>query len=741
MKMKNKSLIIMVLALSLLAFAGFSQAQQGGTLKGKVIDKNENFSLPTVKVSISGTKKFGVTNADGDFVITDIPAGTYQVVFEVSGYLTETQKNVTIGAGQTVELNISMGMGFAREMTVTARREVESLQRVPQNIEVLTTTALADSPTVNLGQVLNNVTGVDMETFSGNANWGGWIYIDGYGDEYIKKMVDGVDIGEIVANWSQINAYQNDMIDQVEVVKGGTSSVWGANMGGIINIITKRPQNMERPSFTLKGDFSKFGNMNFTGASANPNSGYLYDYSANLMGNYKKFGYMVGLTHNHSDGFVEYAAEKNTSVFAKFGYDFSDKTYLDFLYNRTTLGYQNHAFLTTDLFGPEWPYYWNYKMDMNSTTNVSSLKLSSNVAPALNLEAQLKFYRMSYSDSTDWLAGGAINSPTGEIDTSSYLEQRLGFTVKSSYNPSESFSLVSGVDYYRIKADFTHYISNQPLIYVDSVAPFVNAEYRIGNLGLHAGARYDYDSSFGSQLSPSLGANFNFLKSSLVRLNIARTFKVPPLWYTLGESYVDRILPNPNLRPERAWAYSAGFESQELRYVYVKLSVYYHHMTDGIVEIPAAQEGRLIWANVDKFVRKGYEAELGVMPGFGITAYVSTNYNKHEDTTGGAIITWIPTQTYKSGLKFKSEKMDLMINLRGRWIWWNEDPSLVALFNPHDKRWSFDLKAEKGFALAGSTHLSVFVDLFNLTNTLYWDRSDYPNARRWVQIGFELNFK
>jgi outer membrane receptor protein involved in Fe transport len=378
---------------------------------------------------------------------------------------------------------------------------------------------------------------------------------------------------------------------------------------------------------------------------------------------------------------------------------------------------------------------------MNSTSQVSSLRLSSNISPAVNLEGQLKLYQMKYTGVTEYLEGGAINSPPGTLETSKFEDQRLGFTVKGAYNPSAAFSLVSGVDYYRIKADFTSFIADQPIIYVDTVAPFLNTEYRIGGLGLHAGARFDYDSSFGSQLSPSFGANFNFAKASLVRVNVARTFKVPDLWYTLGESYVDLILPNPNLKPERAWAYSAGFESQELRYVYVKASGYYHRMTNGIVTVPAEIEGRFTWGNATKFIRKGYEAEIGVIPGFGFTAYFATNYNKHENLDEGVVLTWIPTRTYKSGLMYKNDKLDMLLNVRGRWIWWNEDESLVELFTPLDKKWVFDLRASKGFAVTPNTRLAVFLDVFNLTNVLYWDRSDYPNPRRWGQIGLELSFR
>lgn len=59
--------------------------------------------------------------------------------------------------------------------------------------------------------------------------------INGYDDRYSKKIVDGVEIAESVTNWSMLNSYPQEMVDQIEVIKGGFSSVWGANMAGIIN--------------------------------------------------------------------------------------------------------------------------------------------------------------------------------------------------------------------------------------------------------------------------------------------------------------------------------------------------------------------------------------------------------------------------------------------------------------------------------------------------------------------------
>ncbi len=745
MKQTARILSVLFLCFGLLGSAVALQAQEFGTLTGKVVDRNEKVPLPTVRVSIAGVKLYALTGLDGMFTIKNVPVGSHKVVFELSGYVTETLKNVKITMGDTTEVNAVLNQGFAHEVTVTARRAVESLQKVPQNIEVLTETKLDEMPQVNVVAALNQVPGVDVESGSGNTTLGTFMYIDGYDDIYIRKMVDGVDVGEVVGNWSMLNSYPQEMINQVEVVKGGSSSVWGSNMGGIVNVVTKRPKDMTRPEITLRGWYSNFKAMDFAGANAYGNKGDLLNLSVNAIGNIKKFGYMVGYDNNRSDGFVEYGREKSNNIFGKFTFDFNDKTFMDVFFNRNRMKSQNHAFLNLEeMLGPTNPYYWNYDIDMHAVSDVASLKFSTNISPAVNVEAQLKYNRMSLDSTVTYLDGSYYQPAAGTVEVNKYIDQKTGFTVKGAYNPSEAFSLISGLDYYRIKADFTGYIANQPVVYVDTVAPFANAEYRIGNLGLHAGLRYDYDSSFGDQVSPSLGATFNFAKATLLRVNVARTFKVPPLWYTLGESYYDLIMPNPNLKPERAWAYSAGIESQELRYIYVKVSGYYHAMTDGIVRVASEEyEGRYTWGNVSKFTRKGYEAVIGFLTPFGVSGHFGTNYNKHEEKTDdvGTVLTWIPTRTYKTGLKYKNDKWDFFANLSGRWIWWNMDADNAYFFNPHDKKWIFDFRLSKGFTISGGTRMSLFLDIFNLTDQAYWDRSDMPNPRRWGQLGFEIKFK
>lgn len=736
---KRLRVFFMFFSIALLLGPMMVKAQSTGTLKGKVVDAAEKFPLPTVQITVVGKKLYGSTDAEGEYTIPGLAPGTYKINFEVPGYIRETRTDVAINAGETTTLDVSMRMGFSHETTVTARREVTSLQRVPLNVEVLTATEMEEAPTIDVVQALNQVSGVDVETGTTLTAAGTFMYINGYDDVYVKKMVDGVDVTEIMGNWSMLNAYPVEMVGQIEVIKGGSSSLWGANMGGIVNLITKRPQDLDRSIYTIKGTFGSFGAMDFGMASGIGQSGQLFNFSGTAVGTLGKFGYLLGYKNQNYDGFTEGGKNKNYNIFGKIGYDISKATYVDVLYSYNNQKLKQRVWIESWETPPGYDYYWNYFDDGGLSTQVASAKISSRVSPALNLEAQVKYT----ASKIDWVRTGGESSWSdveGEETIWDMKETRTGFTVKGNYNPSEAFSLVTGVDYYRLMADYTNYIAGQPLIYVNQWAPFVNMEYRIGGLGLHAGARYDDDSSFGNQLSPSFGINWNFTNRSLVRLNIGRTFKVPDLWYTIGESYYDLILPNPNLLPERAWAYSAGFESQELKYVWAKVSLYYHNMTDGITVVESQVPGRWIWGNVTTFIRKGYEAELGVVTPWGISGYISTNYNDHTDTSSEAAIYWIPTRTYKSRLQYKNNKWDLTAHLQGRWIWWNMTPNNLEFFYPHDKVWVFDLRVTKGFRLAEHMNFNLILDVYNLTDQLYWDRLDSPNPRRWWQLGFEAKF-
>jgi hypothetical protein len=70
------------------SFTGFSQ--KNGSITGKVIDKGTQEILPFVSLQIVGTQKGGTTDENGNFRISEIPVGTYNILFSYVGYHSKT---------------------------------------------------------------------------------------------------------------------------------------------------------------------------------------------------------------------------------------------------------------------------------------------------------------------------------------------------------------------------------------------------------------------------------------------------------------------------------------------------------------------------------------------------------------------------------------------------------------------------------------------------------------------------
>ena len=99
-------------ALAVMAVAStpaWAQATSG-TITGRVVD-NQNLAVPGVTVAVSGTNLQGmisaVTSENGDYILPQLPPGTYTVTFTLSGFGTQ-QRTIAVAPTQTVPLNITI---------------------------------------------------------------------------------------------------------------------------------------------------------------------------------------------------------------------------------------------------------------------------------------------------------------------------------------------------------------------------------------------------------------------------------------------------------------------------------------------------------------------------------------------------------------------------------------------------------------------------------------------------------
>ncbi len=124
---------------------------------------------------------------------------------------------------------------------------------IPVKVDVISASYLEKIPSVNIMEALENVNGLSQQidcAVCGTNN----IRINGMDGPYTAVLIDGMPIMSSLATVYGLNGISPALIQQVEVVKGPMSTLYGSEaMGGVINIITKQPQTAPRITVNTYG--------------------------------------------------------------------------------------------------------------------------------------------------------------------------------------------------------------------------------------------------------------------------------------------------------------------------------------------------------------------------------------------------------------------------------------------------------------------------------------------------------
>ncbi len=172
----NKLAILLassLLAIFLAAFCMPVWAQSGGKLSGKVTDQKTGEALIGATVTIEGSTRGTATNVNGEYVITDVPAGTHSVLVKYIGYQNKQVSEIQIKAGQVTVLNIVLNEAATQQLaavTVKAtfkQESVNSLYSKQKNnaaiTDGITAEAIRRSPDRSASDVLRRVSGATVQ--------------------------------------------------------------------------------------------------------------------------------------------------------------------------------------------------------------------------------------------------------------------------------------------------------------------------------------------------------------------------------------------------------------------------------------------------------------------------------------------------------------------------------------------------------------------------------------------------
>ena len=260
----------------LLAGPVFAQTPTG-SVRGH-IQAASGERLIGISVGLEGTALGAPTDARGDFVIRQVPAGTYALVATGLGYKA-TKQNVTVAAGRATSLSLQLteNQQELTEVMVTAtgdvRRYAEPVSEigtrtsarlldVPQAIQAVPQQVLHDQQAQTLTEGLRNVAGVT--TYSGFMDY----VMRGFRTNFINGAnftTNGV--RGVFYDFSQVPPLYN--VERIEVIKGPASVLFSAAApGGVINTVTKQP--LARAEYAASLTYGSFGQRRATADATGP---------------------------------------------------------------------------------------------------------------------------------------------------------------------------------------------------------------------------------------------------------------------------------------------------------------------------------------------------------------------------------------------------------------------------------------------------------------------------------------
>ena len=211
---------------------------------GHVVTADTEESLPGAVAFLDALKRSAVVDADGHFVFKKVPAGTYKVRVQLLGYATQTQE-VTVSDAYAVDIHFKMQVEESSmdEVVVSASRNAVRRSMAPVVVTVMNQQTFETVNAVDLSKSLNFQSGLRVENNCQNCGFP-QVRINGLDGPYSQVLINSRPIVSALSGVYGLEQIPTNMIDRVEVVRGGGSALFGANaVGGTINIITKDPVN------------------------------------------------------------------------------------------------------------------------------------------------------------------------------------------------------------------------------------------------------------------------------------------------------------------------------------------------------------------------------------------------------------------------------------------------------------------------------------------------------------------
>lgn len=575
--------IIIFLLSSLVANA----QKVGGSLTGTVVDKTTKEPIAHVQVFVKGTTLGTTTDTNGNYTLKNIPTGQRIIVAKFVGYSTcEEKLHIESGAARHLDLYLNEEIFSLGGVVVSANRNETLRRQAPSLVTVLSSDLFLKTNSTNLTQGLRFQPGLRVEDNCQNCGFN-QVRINGLEGSYSQILIDSHPIFSALAGVYGLEQLPANMVERVEVVRGGGSALFGSNaVGGVINVITKEPS---RNYAEISHSTMTFNRDKGFGAFQNTTQ-----FNGSVLTEDRKAGIMIFGQHNYrpgqdidGDSFTELPNLRNRSLGFRSYYKTSP-------YGKLTLEYhsmQEYRRGGDRLDAP--PFEARIAEYLQHYINGGSLRYDQNFSGgkdfiSLYLSAQ-DVQRRSYyggGDYTKELLDPLVNSASTDtpeykdafVALTSYgitkgVDMQLGGMYRHTFG--ENWDFTGGIEYTNGKLDDrSGYRPKKIEQNTFTWSQYDQLEYKTEKFSALIGGRLDYVRLFqnGSRyidpifsLSPRANVRYNPIKDLSFRLSYSEGFRAPQYFdedlhvELAGGTPISRVLAS-NLKEERSRSVSASFD-------------------------------------------------------------------------------------------------------------------------------------------------------------------------------------
>ena len=802
--MRVRSRLALPLALTVLFAAGPFAAGpafgQVGSIQGTVVAEDGGAPLPAALVVLDGTALSAATGPDGTFVIDGVPSGTHQLTVTREAFATLTSP-VTVGAGQLVRVDLELPvLEFEESVVVTATQTERAVTEVAASVTILDAETIQASPARNLQDLLRRTPGIDFVERSGMAaRSNSMLVVRGVpGTKRALFMVDGLPANDLgTGTLAELNLVQVQSVEQVEVVRGPFSSLYGANaFAGAINAITRQGAGPPTADFFASGGNS--GYYQFGGSTRGESGPVAYSFTADrrridnvynrdtrLSGSREIPVQNVGYEDVRLSGRLDFAPADGWTAtllprISRYtsGLDVTGRLPVAVDENRTGTSVNLGGILRHRGAGP-----------VAAQLKVSQRDLRSHIFQENYTRTPTRMTTivgLPGSGLTESVERGA--HPFAALTDRNTAIQSTLVEPQLTWTPSLNHSVVFGATYIHDRGHFgdsvivdrTNLLGSDADLAAEAMglqaellaagavnpsvsivrdpplgdvfplsagsrelfhvaAAYVQDEWDVADrVRLVPGLRFDYHSRFGTVASPKVALLYSITPSTRVRTSAGRAFRAPSLSELFGNVVFHGTtpgFPNPDLRPEYILSFDGGIQHEVSRAFRTEMNVFHNDMTDLVQLIAAADRSHFDWVNVAEARSTGVELVANGQAADWLDYYANYTYTDSEDLATGNLLSRVPRHKVNLGLEV------------GAWL------GSWRLTGSVDQRWVDErfqtsrgrpvwleeyARTDFGLYIRPNDNLRVGVQVLNLMDAYYDETLGAPTAARMYSVSLAV---